>query len=125
MPARRQPATVTFASSNANTNLQTVTANSITLTAGNSSLSATAPARISPRAITVEGRREKPGRLTPEKNLNVSIDSNGKIHPMNTTGVLSYLLLISEPAFMDFTSGTELVPISVVNGDSFSVSAGR
>ena len=34
----------------------------------------------------------------PEKNLKVSVDGNGKIHPMLSTEVDGTLLVISEPA---------------------------
>ena len=61
----------------------------------------------------------KTGRLTPEKNLKVTVDGNGKIHPMMSTEVEGTLLVISEPAYIDFTDVTEMVPVvyESVDGD--------
>ena len=61
----------------------------------------------------------KPGLLKPEKNLKVSVDGNGKIHPMSSTEVEGTLLVISEPAYFEFTDSTELLPIiyESVDGD--------
>lgn len=46
-----------------------------------------------------------------QKFLQVIKNANGKIIPANTTAVPGSMLLIVEPAYLEFTSDTELLPI--------------
>jgi len=51
------------------------------------------------------------GSLLTEKHLNVTVDGNGRIHSMRSRPIEGTALVISVPAYLDFTDTRESIPI--------------